>query len=71
MVWMKFAYLLGWINSRILLIIIFYLVFAPTGLVMRLLRVDLLDRKIEKDKPSYWKTKDDLDSSPLGYEKRF
>jgi hypothetical protein len=34
--WMRLAEVLGWINTRILLIIIFYLVVTPVALVMRL-----------------------------------
>jgi hypothetical protein len=45
--WMKFAFALSWINTRIILLIIFYLIFSPVGLAMRLFRVDSLDRKIE------------------------
>ena len=36
--WMRLAELLGWINTRILLILIFYLVVTPIGLVMRIFR---------------------------------
>ena len=36
--WMRFAEALGWINTRVLLVIIFYLVVTPIGLVMRLFR---------------------------------
>ena len=35
-VWMRFAEALGWINTRVLLVIIFYLVVTPIGLVMRI-----------------------------------
>lgn len=35
--WMRLAEGLGWINTRILLSLIFYLVVTPIGLVMRLL----------------------------------
>src|SRR5512143_3235220 len=52
--WMKAAFILGWINTRIILALLFYLVFTPIGLVMRLMRLDPLDRKLEKDRPSYW-----------------
>lgn len=36
--WMRFAEALGWLNTRILLVLIFYLVVMPTGLVLRLFR---------------------------------
>lgn len=34
--WWRFAGVLGWINSRILLTLFFFLVLTPTGLLMRL-----------------------------------
>ena len=44
-VWMRFAFILGWINTRVILVILFYLIFTPIGWVMKLLRIDLLERK--------------------------
>jgi hypothetical protein len=35
-VWWRFATLLGWINSRILLTVFFFLVLTPAGVLMRL-----------------------------------
>ena len=49
--WMRFAEILGWINTRILLIVIFYLFVTPFGIVMRLLGRNPLD--FEK-RDSYW-----------------
>jgi len=34
-VWMRFALVLGWINTRIILGLIFYVIFVPAGIVMR------------------------------------
>jgi len=69
--WMRLAFILGWINTRLILSILFYLVFTPIGLVMRLFRVDLLDRKIDKNKESYWRKKEKSGFSPLNYERQF
>ncbi|MEI6831388.1 MAG: SxtJ family membrane protein [Candidatus Omnitrophota bacterium] len=68
-VWMRFARILSWINTRIILVIMFYLVFTPVGLVMRLFRIDLLERN--KNKGSYWKKKERKDFNFLDYERRF
>jgi hypothetical protein len=70
-IWMRFAYLLAWINTRLILCAIFYLVFTPIGLVMRLLKIDPLDRKIDKNKNSYWIKKEKKDFCPLDYERQF
>ncbi len=69
--WMKLAFVLGWINARLILIIIFYLLFTPIGLIMRLFRADLLDRKIEKNKDSYWKRREKKAFNPVDYERLF
>jgi len=70
-VWMKLAFILGWINTRIVLLIFFYLVFTPIGLLLRIFGRDLLDKRVEKDKASYWKRKEKRESSRLCYERQF
>ncbi len=70
--WMKLALVLGWVNSRLLLITIFYLVFAPISLALKLFKVDPLDRGIEKRKGSYWKEKEKKQvDDKLSYERQF
>jgi hypothetical protein len=68
-VWMRFAFILSWVNTRLLLIIIFYLIFTPFGLLMRLFRVDLLQTKDKKD--TYWYKKEKTVFNPADYERRF
>ncbi len=46
--------IIGWINTKILLAVIFYILCTPLGLLRRLFQGDPLDRKIEKEKTSYW-----------------
>lgn len=70
-VWMKLAFILSWINTRLILLIIFYFVFAPIGLAIRLFGVDLLDRRIERKKESYWKEKEKHKFGRLNYERQF
>jgi hypothetical protein len=54
--WMKLAALLGYVNSRILLSLLFYMVFTPYGVVMRLAGRDPLRRRGAK-RESYWTTR--------------
>ena len=51
--WMGLAAMLGWVNSRILLGIMFYGVITPTGRLMRLLGRDPLDRRGQR-RETYW-----------------
>jgi len=40
--WMKLGHVLGWINSRIILTLLFWVVVTPLSLLFRLLRRDIL-----------------------------
>lgn len=52
--WMTFAAVLGWLNTRLILGSVFYIIFTPVGLVCRALRKDLLGIRPEKSAPTYW-----------------
>ena len=51
--WMKLADGLGFINTRIILFIVFFVLFLPVGLLMRLLGKDPMERKINTALDSY------------------
>ncbi len=51
--WLKFGELLGRIISPLVLLLVYFIILTPTGLLMRLLGKDLLRTKFSKDK-SYW-----------------
>ncbi len=51
--WMKLAHILGWINTRILLSLVFFLIFLPAGLILRLLGKDPMRRKFDRTEQSY------------------
>lgn len=48
------AHILGWINTRIILGLIYYLLFTPIGLIMKILGRDALNRKFDKEAKTYW-----------------
>ena len=52
--WMKFAFVLGWVNTRLILGLFFYGILTPVGVAMRLFGWDPLTRKIDRTAPSYW-----------------
>ena len=51
--WMAIGHVLGWINTRIILGIMFFIVFLPAWLIMRLLGKDPMARKIDKSQTTY------------------
>ena len=52
-IWFKFGILLGKIISPLVMGIIFFFVVTPIGLIMKMLKKDLLNLKYNNDK-SYW-----------------
>lgn len=51
--WMRFAHILGWVNTRIILGFIFFLLITPIGLLMRLFARDPMARKFDTKATSY------------------
>ena len=51
--WMAVGHLLGWINTRIILGFVFYIVVSPIGFVRRLLGKDPMGRQLRPDLDSY------------------
>ena len=52
-VWMTIGLYLGWINTRIILSIMFYLIILPTGVIMRLFGKDPMARSMLREQKSY------------------
>ena len=60
--WMKFAAFLAFVNARVLLTLVYFLLIGPTSLVLRVLGKDFLDRR-SKPSESFWKPKEPLTHS--------
>jgi len=69
--WMRLANALGWVMTRVVLGVIFLLVFTPAGLIRRLLGKDPLELRYDRGAVSYWHTRADADPSPERMEKMF
>ena len=54
LLWFKFGILLGTIISPIVMGVVFFMVVTPTGLVMKIMKKDLLQNKYNRNKKSYW-----------------
>ena len=52
--WIKFGNFVGNINSKIIIFILFYVIFLPIGLILKLLGKDLLRKKIVKSCDTYF-----------------
>ena len=61
-VWFKFGIFLGRLISPLILFLIFFFIVTPTGIIMRILKKDLLNLKFN-DKESYWIKRKDFKST--------
>jgi len=68
LIWMGFAFALGWIVSRFILIILFIFVITPIGIVAKLVGKQFLDLKFRDGKDSYWIPKE---KRKIDYEKMY
>jgi multisubunit Na+/H+ antiporter MnhG subunit len=70
-IWMIFGLILGFVMTRILLGLVFFLVLTPIGLIAKIVGKDFLNRKIETGAATYWNTRDQAVKTPEDYEKQF
>lgn len=59
------------IVTKAVLILCFYLVFTPMGLIMRLLKKDLLNRTLDADASTYWVDRKHETFDSQHYKKQF
>jgi hypothetical protein len=53
--WMTLAFVMGYIMTRVILTLLFFIVFVPIGLIARITSKDMLDEHYEPDAATYWK----------------
>jgi hypothetical protein len=69
-VWFKIAFALGWVNSRILLTLIYFLVFVPYGIISRMVGRDPLQMRQPKG-DSYWHKREKTRQAKEQFERLF
>ncbi len=52
--WMLLTFPIGWVVSHVVLLVTFYLVLTPIGLILRLGGRDPMKRRLDPDAASYW-----------------
>jgi len=66
-----FSIVVGYFMSKIVLSLMFFLFFAPVGVFTRLIRKDLLNRRFQKEGPTYWIKRDSKKPAKDQYERLF
>ena len=69
--WMTLAVCLGFVMTRVILTIFFFLVLTPVSVLFRLIGRDALHRKIDRQAETYWIDKEYLIKDRSRYEKFF
>ncbi|MFH1837852.1 MAG: SxtJ family membrane protein [Candidatus Omnitrophota bacterium] len=50
----KVAHAIGWFNTRVILIVVYFVILTPISLIMRLFGKDPLNRNSNANNESYW-----------------
>jgi hypothetical protein len=64
------TYPIGFVVSRVLLALVYYLALTPIGLTMRLFRYDPLSRRFDAKAESYWTRRDEAKPAESYFNQR-
>src|SRR4030042_6975210 len=62
---------MGWVMTRIIITLLFYLVLTPIGLIAKVAGKNFLDTEFKKNRESYWKEVPASRIDKSDYEKQF
>lgn len=69
--WMSMALVLGWFMTRVILGVLFYLVFTAIRLLARLMGKGFLDMRWRDGRESYWNVRETDEPDTERYKKQF
>lgn len=69
--WMIFSILLGFVMTRVILSVLFYLVLTPMNIIARLFGKRFLDLRFNKEKRSYWNKREIIPYNKIDSERQF
>ena len=69
--WMAFAIVLGWVMTRVILVVLFYVGITPIALIARLVGKRFLDLRFEPARASYWIPRPAPDRGKERYKSQF
>lgn len=70
-VWMTLAVLMGWVTTRIILCLLFFLVLTPMALIARVAGHRFLDRAPGESGDSYWNRRDGDEHGREHFERQY
>ena len=69
-IWMTFAIIIGWVMTRVILSVLFYLIISTIGIFARFVGKDFLNLK-SKNNESYWNIRNKEYELNQDYEKQY
>jgi hypothetical protein len=69
--WMKFGFGMGWVMTRVILTVFYFLVISPFALVRRVLGKDSLDRDLDGSASTWWRERKGDPPPRERYERQF
>ena len=63
--WIKFGNFIGYYISIFIMFILYFFLFTPISFILKILRKDLLNKKIDLKKNSYWLERKDQPNSMI------
>lgn len=69
--WMALAVVLGFIMTRVILSLLYFLVFTPMSIIAKLVGKSFLDMKIDKSASSYWYYREKKEYRRVDTERQF
>ena len=70
-IWMSLAIILGFIMSRVILTILFYLVLTPIAILAKIVGKKFLVLKYDKSANSYWEKRTNIHKKQIDYDRQF
>jgi hypothetical protein len=69
--WMGLAIVLGFVMSRIILSILFYLILTPISFLAKIFGKKFMELKYDKSAETYWEKRSVIHKKPIDYERQF
>jgi hypothetical protein len=71
MVWMTIAVILGFIMTRIILGVLYYLVLTPISLIAKISGKKFIEKGFDRNRETYWNVREKKEIIPSEYERQF
>jgi hypothetical protein len=69
--WMMLALLMGFVMSRIILTLLYYLVLTPIGLLAKLVGKKFMPLGFDKKATTYWEKRENIVKQKIDYDRQF